>query len=87
MDVCDVPALRLVHEGGSPDVVPHLAAGHGEHEGQGDDAPRGFVVQELQVVATEVQQAANLEIDDCTQYEVLEQLFKIVPCCVRPTGI
>ena len=87
MDVGDVSALCLVDERRPPDVVPHLAAGHGEHEGQGDDAPRGLVVQELQVVATEVQQAANLEIDDCTQHEVLEQLFKIVPCCVRPAGI
>ncbi len=46
-------------EGRGADVVPHLAGDHGEHEEEGDEGPGRPVVEELQVVAPQVQQPAD----------------------------
>ncbi len=40
-------------------MVPHLAGDHGEHEEEGDEGPGRPVVEELQVVAPQVQQPAD----------------------------
>lgn len=43
----------------SPDVVPHLAGYHGETEEEGDDAPHVLVVQEVEVVTAQIQEAGH----------------------------
>jgi hypothetical protein len=48
-----------VDEGRGADVVPHLAGDHGEDEEEGDEGPGRPVVEELQVVAPQVQQTAD----------------------------
>jgi hypothetical protein len=48
-----------VDEGRGADVVPHLAGDHGEDEQEGDERPGRPVVEELQVVAPQVQQPAD----------------------------
>ncbi len=51
--------LSLVDEGRGADVIPHLAGDHGEHEEEGDEGPGRPVVEELQIVAPQVQQPAD----------------------------
>jgi len=48
-----------VHEGWGADMIPHLAGDHGKHEEEGDKGPGRPVVEELQVIASQVEQAAN----------------------------
>ena len=48
-----------VNEGRPADVVPHLAGEEGEDDAEGDDAPGGPVVEELEVVASHVEEAAD----------------------------
>ena len=59
MDIGDVAVLRLVDEGRSADVVPHLPARHGEDEEERHAAPRRLVVEELEVVPAQVEEAAD----------------------------
>ena len=59
MDIGDVAVLRLVDEGRSAYVVPHLPARHGEDEEERHAAPRRLVVEELEVVPAQVEEAAD----------------------------
>lgn len=59
MDVGHLSLLRLMDEGRSSDVVPHLSAGHGEDEDEGQQAPGGLVVEELQVVSSEIEKSSH----------------------------
>ena len=51
--------LCIVYEGRCADVVPHLAGDHGEDEEQGNQRPGRPVVEELQVVPPQVEQAPD----------------------------
>ena len=59
MDVGHASVLGLLDEGRSADVVPHLPAAHGEDEAERDQAPRVLVVEELEVVPAQVEQAGD----------------------------
>ena len=59
VDIRDVAVLRLVDERGTSDVVPHLAACHGEHEDERSYAPRSLVVQKLEIISAEVEESSD----------------------------
>lgn len=59
MDVGHPTVLRLVHQWRSADVIPHLSRDHGEAEEHCDGSPQVLVVQELQVVTPNVQEATD----------------------------
>lgn len=58
MDVGDGPVLPSVDKWGRPDLVPHLSRDHGEAEEQCPHGPDLLVVQEVEVVPPQVQEAS-----------------------------
>lgn len=67
MEIRDASVLRLVNERWGANVVPHLAGDHGEGEQECQQSPKLFVLQELQIVALQVQKPADEgdQHDDC----------------------
>ena len=59
VDVGHATVLGLLNEGRAADVVPHLSGDHGEDEEEGDEGPGRPVVQELEVVAAEVEEPTD----------------------------
>ena len=59
MNVGHSSVLRFVYEWRSPDVVPHLSAHHGKDKEERQQGPGRLVVQKLQVVPSQVEQATD----------------------------
>lgn len=59
MDVGDTAIWRAVQQRRRTNVIPHLSGDHGHAEGQRQHAPHTLVEQELEVVATHVQETGD----------------------------
>lgn len=64
MDVSNLAALSLLHQRRASNVVPHLSACHGKDKAQGQKTPSSLVVQELEIIPPQVQQASSNSKED-----------------------